>query len=68
MQEVDARGLSCPEPAMMADAALKQFPNEPVKIWVSSSTAMINVEEVAKRKKRTPATERVGDDYVITVQ
>jgi len=67
MIEVDARGLSCPEPALMAQDTLDAHPSEPVKILVSSSTAQINVSEVAARKGRTAEAERDGDDYVITV-
>lgn len=68
MHTVDARGLSCPEPAMMAYDALEEHPNEPVTILVSSATAKVNVSEVARRKRREATIERDGDDYVITVQ
>ncbi|ACV23519.1 sulfurtransferase TusA family protein [Slackia heliotrinireducens] len=68
MQIVDARGLSCPEPAMMAYDALEEFPNEPVKILVSNATSKVNVSEVARRKRREVTVERDGDDFVIIVQ
>lgn len=67
MQIVDARGLSCPEPALMATQALKEFPNEPVRILVSTATQKVNVGEVAQRAGRTYTESRDGDDYVIDV-
>ncbi|MBQ3267636.1 MAG: sulfurtransferase TusA family protein [Atopobiaceae bacterium] len=68
MQTIDARGLSCPEPAMMMYEALDEFPNEPFKFLVSSATSKVNVTEAATRKKREVSVERDGDDFVITVK
>ena len=39
MIEVDARGLSCPEPLMMTQAALKKCKGESVKVLVSEAHA-----------------------------
>lgn len=68
MVEVDARGLSCPEPAMQADSAMKMYPSDEIHVLVSSNTAKVNVLEVAKRHKREATAERDGDDYVIIVK
>ena len=68
MHEVDARGLSCPEPAMMAMDALDEFPHEPFKVLVSSATAKVNVSEIAAKRGRKTRTQHVGDDYEITVE
>ena len=40
MYEVDARGLSCPEPVMMTAEALKKHKGEPVK--AVSYTHLVN--------------------------
>ena len=68
MQTIDARGLSCPEPAMMMYEALDEFPNEPFTFLVSSATSKVNVSEAAMRKNREVTVDRDGDDYVITVK
>ena len=68
MQVVDARGLSCPEPALMATQALKEFPNEPIRILVSTATQRVNVGEAVRRAGRTYTDGREGDDYVIDVR
>ena len=65
MHVVDARGLSCPEPALMAGAAFDDHPDEPVKVIVSWATAKVNVSEIARRKGRAVAVERDGDDYIV---
>ena len=43
MIEVDARGLSCPEPLMMTDEALKKG-GGPVRVLVSEPHQKTNVE------------------------
>ena len=47
MKEVDARGLSCPEPLMLTAEALKGA-SEPVKILVTEPHQKMNVEKYAK--------------------
>lgn len=55
MKEVDARGLSCPEPLMLTAEALKNA-SGPVKVLVSEPHQKMNVEKFAKDhgKKRYP--------------
>ena len=47
MKEVDARGLSCPEPLILTAEALKGA-SEPVKILVTEPHQKMNVEKVCK--------------------
>ena len=48
MYEVDARGLSCPEPVMLTHEALKNHGGEPVKVLVTEPHSRDNVEKFAK--------------------
>jgi tRNA 2-thiouridine synthesizing protein A len=68
MHEVDARGLSCPEPAMMAVQALRDWPNESFKVLVSSATSKINVTEMAEKRGRKVSAVRDGDDFILTIE
>ena len=52
MREVDARGLSCPEPLMMTADALKNEKG-PVKVLVSEVNQKMNVEKYAKSHGKT---------------
>ena len=47
MVEVDARGLSCPEPIMLTAEALKNA-DGPVRVLVSEPHQKTNVEKLAK--------------------
>ncbi|MDD6920054.1 MAG: sulfurtransferase TusA family protein [Eubacteriales bacterium] len=67
MREVDARGLSCPEPIMITDEAVKSG-DMPVKVLVSEHHQMINVEKYAASKGKAYKSEEVEDGYVITIE
>lgn len=60
MKEVDARGLSCPEPLMLTAEALKNA-DGPVKVLVSEPHQKMNVEKYAKdHGKKAVPTEKDG--------
>ena len=60
MKEVDARGLSCPEPLMLKAEALKNA-SGPVKVLVSEPHQKMNVEKFAKdHGKKAVSTEKDG--------
>lgn len=48
IKTVDARGLSCPEPAMLATQAIKKLGKGTLEILVDSGTARENVSRLAK--------------------
>ena len=52
MKEVDARGLSCPEPLMLTAEALNSTKG-PVKVLVSEAHQKTNVEKYAKDHGKT---------------
>lgn len=58
MKEVDARGLSCPEPLMLTAEALKGA-QEPIKVLVDELHQKMNVEKYAKEQgKKVASTEK----------
>ncbi|WP_461809688.1 sulfurtransferase TusA family protein [Faecalimonas sp.] len=67
MKEVDARGLSCPEPIMLTAEALK-ITNGPIKVLVSEPYQRANVEKYAKdHGKKTTSTEK-GSEFEIIIE
>ena len=50
MYEVDARGLSCPEPLMLVSDALKSHPGEKLKVLVSEPHSRTNIEKFVKSR------------------
>lgn len=59
MKEVDARGLSCPEPLMLTAEALKNA-NGPIKVLVSEPHQKTNIEKFAKDKRKEGNFYREG--------
>lgn len=60
MKEVDARGLSCPEPLMLTAEALKGA-SEPVKVLVTEPHQKTNVENMPKITARNQQQWRRTD-------
>ncbi len=60
MKEVDARGLSCPEPLMLTAQAVKDADGA-VKVLVTEPHQKTNVEKFAKdHGKKATSTEKDG--------
>jgi len=45
---IDARGLSCPQPALMTQQAIRKLTKGTVEVLVDSGTARENVSRLAK--------------------
>lgn len=67
MKTVDARGLACPEPLMMAQAAVKKA-DGPVEILVDSVIPRDNICKFAKKKKKECSVEEKEGVYHIVIQ
>ena len=67
MKEVDARGLSCPEPIMLTAEAIK-WTTEPVKVLVSEPHQRTNVEKFAKDKGRKVTVTEKGSEFEIVIE
>ncbi|WP_459129070.1 sulfurtransferase TusA family protein [Guggenheimella bovis] len=67
MIKLDARGLSCPEPLMMVQQAMKQS-NEPIEIIVSEVHTKRNIEMFAKEQGKEVTAVTQGFDIVLTIK
>ena len=60
MIEVDARGLSCPEPVILTMNAMKKGGSEPIKVTVSNTVAPTSARwrrsASARRRRSVSAT------------
>lgn len=68
MYEVDARGLSCPEPLMLVSEAMKTHPGEPLKVLLSEPHSKTNVEKFAKTKGKTVRISEKGPNFELTIE
>ena len=57
MKEVDARGLSCPEPLMLTAEALKNEPHQ-----------RMNVEKLARDRGRKATSTETDDGFAVIIE
>ena len=65
MNEIDARGLSCPLPVIKTKKALEETPGGELLVIVDNAAARNNVTRLAKSKKCTVSVEKKGDDFYL---
>jgi len=65
---VDCRGLSCPEPVMLARQALQCASGNGITVMVSNAVARDNVSRAAKAMGWQVSIESDEDDFRITIQ
>ncbi len=61
IRTVDARGLSCPEPALLATQAMKKNIKGTIEVLVDSGTARENVSRLAKKEGWAVSIEEQTD-------
>ena len=67
MRVVDARGLSCPEPLMLTEEALKSG-KESVKVLVTEPHQKMNIEKYAKDHGRKTTVEETEDRFAVVIE
>lgn len=66
MKTVDARGLSCPQPVILARRAIEagQFP---IEVLVETVTSRENVRRMAEKAGCQVAAVQAGDEFKLTI-
>jgi len=62
---VDAQGLSCPEPVMLAKKAAKDNPNQDIQVLVDNATARDNITRMARSIKRSVSVQEENGVYTL---
>jgi len=61
--KVDARGLSCPQPALMTRNAVRATEAGPIEVLVDTETSRDNCARIARREGWTVAVSEEGGGY-----
>jgi len=67
MKEIDARGLACPQPVILAKNAVKDLMSGTVKILVDNDTAKENLKKFALNHNLKIEVEEKGTDFHISL-
>ena len=65
-KKVDARGLSCPQPVILAKNAIDKGAF-PIEVTVDSKTSWENVSRMAESKGCTVSTREENGEYFLTL-
>lgn len=65
-KKVDARGLSCPQPVILATKAIESG-DFPVEVWVETVTSRENVRRMAESKKCRVQVEEIDDEFKLII-
>jgi len=67
MTTVDARGLSCPQPALMTRNAIREAQSGVIEVLVDTETARDNCTRVARREGWKVVVQEEGGVYRLTL-
>ncbi|WP_102401644.1 MULTISPECIES: sulfurtransferase TusA family protein [Haloimpatiens] len=65
--QIDARGMSCPQPVLMAKKGIEQSPKG-IEIIVDNNTAKGNVQRFLKNAGYNVDVKEKEEDFVITAR
>jgi len=66
-KQVDARGLSCPEPVLLSKRAIGAIEAGSVEVLVDTVTAKENVTRMARSQGCSVRAEQQGEDFLLTL-
>ncbi len=66
-KEVDARGLTCPQPVIETGKVLRELEKGTVITIVDNAAARDNVKRLAEGMGCAISIEKKGDDYYLTI-
>jgi len=65
-KQVDARGLSCPQPVILARQAIEASAF-PIEVLVETVTSRENVRRMAEKAGCKVQVEEMGDEFKLTI-
>lgn len=67
MVKIDARGLGCPKPVVMADDALQKLDEGTVEVLVDNEASVKNLEKFAKKSGFTPEVIQSDGHWTVKI-
>lgn len=67
LMQIDARGVSCPQPVLMTKKGLGSYP-EGIDVIVDNATAKGNVERFMKKSGYNVKIEERSEDYILSAR
>ncbi|MBM4033127.1 MAG: hypothetical protein FJ291_15275 [Planctomycetes bacterium] len=64
---VDARGLSCPEPVLLAKRAIEALASGTVEVLVETTASRDNITRMARHLGCSVVAEEAGGEFRLTI-
>lgn len=66
-EQVDARGLSCPQPVLMTKRALQRLGKGTLEVLVDTGTSRDNVTRIAEKEGWRVTVTEEGDGFHLSI-
>ncbi len=66
-EQVDARGLSCPQPVLMTKRALQRLGKGTLEVLVDTGTSRDNVTRIAEKEGWRVTVTKEGDGFHLSI-
>jgi len=66
-EQIDARGLSCPQPVVITKKKMDELGSGIIEITVDTATSRDNIERMAQNQGWRVAIRESGDSYILTI-
>lgn len=67
LNQIDARGLSCPQPVLLVKKGVEKNP-EGIQVIVDNTTARDNITRFANNSKYKVEVNNQGSDFILTLK
>ena len=66
-EQIDARGLSCPQPVVITKNRMDKIGSGVIEVAVDTATARDNISRLAENQGWQVAVKQTGDEYLLTI-
>ncbi len=66
-EQIDARGLSCPQPVVITKKKMDELGSGTIEITVDTATSRDNIERMARNQGWRVAIQESGENYILII-
>jgi TusA-related sulfurtransferase len=66
-EQIDARGLSCPQPVVITKNRMDKIGSGVIEVTVDTASARDNVSRLAENQGWRVKIKETGDEYLLTI-
>ena len=67
VEQIDARGLSCPQPVVITKKKMDELGKGMIEVMVDTATACDNITRLAENQGWQVEIKEAGDEYLLSI-